>query len=100
MGTVDFVSAWSNLWAPIRSAAGGQFITILAMVGVALIVFSILGYFWQRRRGGGMSGMGNLLMPLILGAILAGPDVVIPILLWCAQTVVNVLVGVAGTLTG
>ena len=100
MGTVDFVSAWSNLWAPVRSAGNGQFITILAMVGVALIVFSIFSFFWQRRRGGGMNGVGSQLVPLILGGLLAGPDVVVPILLWCAQTVVNVLVGVAGTLTG
>ncbi|MGC0250429.1 hypothetical protein [Pseudactinotalea sp. Z1748] len=99
MGTVDFVSAWNNLWTPIRSAVGGQFITILAVIGVALIVLSLFQFFWQRRRGGGMNGLGSLTMPLILGALLVAPDVLVPTFLWCAQGVVNVFVALASTLT-
>lgn len=60
MGTVDFVGAWDNPWTPIRAAVGGQFVTILAMIGVGLIVFSLISFFWQRWRGGAASGLGTL----------------------------------------
>lgn len=99
MGTVDFVTSWTTLWTPIRNAVGGQVVTIIAVVGVALVVFSFISFLWRRRRGGGVAGMGSLVVPLTIGAILAGPDVVVPLLLHAAQAVVNVAVGVGNTLT-
>lgn len=98
MNQVDFVSGWEAVWGPLRSAIGGQVVTILAVVGVLIIVVAVLGHLWQRRKGGAFSTSHTLLVPVLVGAILCGPDVVVPILLNLLQSLINVVLGLVNSI--
>lgn len=96
MKKVDLVSGWNTLWGGISSNFSGLS-KVLAVIGVAIIVFSLVSHFWQRRRGGAMGGAGNLAVPLIIGALFAGPEVVIPLFLKLAEFVINVIIGLVSS---
>lgn len=94
---VDLRTPWNNVINGIAGTAGQNLLTLLAAVGVLILVFALLSFFWQRRKGGGMSGMGSLTMPIIIGGILAAPRVVIPILLWLIEVAVNFILGIVNS---
>lgn len=87
--TIDFAASWTKLWTTISGALGGLS-TLLAVVGMLLVVGGILGYVWERRKGQGSHQ--KLLWTILLGACLAGPTVTIPAILTLFDFVANVLV--------
>jgi hypothetical protein len=81
-------SDWTSFWSLISSASGmGGVIKLLAIVGVILAVGSLLTWLWEIRKSGGFKGDSvtkshhKLLFGFILGMILAGPNILIPVLL-------------------
>lgn len=98
MDNVDFVSGWDSLWGPIRSGGNGNLIVVASAIGVLLIIVAVLGFLWKKRKGGGGGAGASLGIPLTIGAILAGPNVVIPLLLRFAQFIVNIVIAVVNAL--
>ncbi|MFC8797322.1 hypothetical protein ACFT2C_06290 [Promicromonospora sp. NPDC057138] len=92
--TIDLDGSWDVLWGSVIGASGmGRLADLASVVGVAMVVVSIVGWIWQRRRRGGGGGRnGGLIVALIIGAILAGPNVLLPRLLWIADALVNAFV--------
>lgn len=88
---MDLVAGWNNLWGAV--SGGGKLGVILAAVGVAIIVFAVLSWLWKKRNGGGGGMSGFPWMMILLGAILAGPSVVIPLILMIAQVIINIVIG-------
>jgi len=81
-------SDWSSFWSTVSSASGmGGVIQLLAIVGVLLAVGSLLGWLWEVRKSGGFRGATakrshhKLVFGFILGMILAGPNIIIPVFL-------------------
>lgn len=89
--SIDFAGSWSKFWTAISGSLGGL-TTILSIVGMLLVVGGILGYIWERRKGGGGGGHSKLGWTILVGAILAGPNVVIPALLTLFDFAANVIV--------
>lgn len=96
--SIDLVSGWNTLWTPF-SSSNKALVTIITAVGVALIVFAILKFVWQRQKGQGV-GWQTLGWPLAAGAILAGPNLLIPLLLKIAQAVIDFVVKLLQLVTG
>lgn len=85
---VDLSGAWSTFWSAITSSIGPQLTNVLSVLGVALLVFSLAAYFWQRARN--KSGdPGKLMWAVVVGAVLSAPGVVFPILLSIVDIVAN-----------
>lgn len=82
-GSVDFTSQWNKL---ISAPWLSGLLSVLGVVGIAIVALSILGWVWKKRRGGG-GGSGFPIFPVIIGAILASPKFVIPVLLIILQWV-------------
>lgn len=90
---VNFRGAWNTFWASISGALGG-ITTLMAIIGTLMIVIAFVGWLWQKRKGGNMSGgAGGLLITLIIGAILASPGVLIPLVLGIFDFAANALIG-------
>ena len=47
---VDLSGAWSTFWNAITSSIGPQLTNVLSVLGVAIPVFNLAMYFWQRAR--------------------------------------------------
>lgn len=88
---VDLAGAWSGLYSRLTSAAEIQgLMTLVTWVGVGMVVFAIGKWAWSRRRGSAQSGA--LGWPILVGAILASPNAIIPSLLWLADLGANTVV--------
>jgi hypothetical protein len=85
---------WSDVWDPISSAFDGG-IKLLAIIGVCLAVFAILKWVWDRRKGGGGGGQGLIWMMLI-GATLAVPDIILPMILQLIDWIIEAVIALAG----
>ena len=94
--TLNLVTAWNTLWAQLTSWAPGLG-TILAVVGMIIIAVSVGKWFWDKRRGSGGGGFPT--MAVILGLLLAGPTVVIPVVLAIVQVLFSVVVSMIAWFT-
>lgn len=97
--TVNLKGGWETFWDAIT--AGFPTITnMMTIIGVILVVFALLKWAWDRRRGGGMGqGAQPLWGALIPGAILAAPDMLFPILLGILDLVINVVISLINAAT-
>lgn len=97
---VNLEGGWSGLWTAITNALPG-ITTLLTIVGVCLVAGAIIGFIMERRKGGGGFGGGQgsskLWWTLAGGAVLAGTNTVMPLLLKLADAVINFGIGVLGS---
>lgn len=99
-GEVNLHSGWATFWGAITAGFPG-ITTLMTVIGVALVVFALLKWAWDRRRGGGMGqGSQPLWGALIPGSILAAPSVLFPLLLGLLDWVANIAIQLAKTATG
>jgi hypothetical protein len=91
--TVNFASDWTSIDAALNSALGSSLITFLGVIGTILIIFSVVKYIWDKRRGGGGNHQ-HVMWTLLIGAILAVPAVVMPAVLTILDAIVNVFLKV------
>lgn len=88
LGVTEFQDGWSNFWSTLTDAVPGLE-PVMNIIGVILVVLSLLGYFWQHRKGsnwaGGTQGIWG---SLIIGALLLAPAVLFPILLGLADWII------------
>lgn len=93
--TVDLAGAWAGLWAKITAAAGiGDLVVFITWIGVGLVAFAIIKWAWTRRKGG--ASVGSVGWPLIVGAVLAAPNAVLPAILWLVDLLGNAVVNIFG----
>jgi len=93
---LNLLNAWNTLWAQITSWAPGLGL-ILAVVGLLIIVFFVGKWGWDKRRGNGGGGFPT--MALVFGLLLAGPTVVVPVILSILQVLFVVIVSGIGFFT-
>lgn len=85
--TVDLSAAWDSFWGPVSSAIGTSATTLLTVVGVVILIASIATYIFKKRQGG--ANTGGLFWAALIGAVLAAPAVLFPLLLQLADFVIN-----------
>lgn len=90
---VDFVGGFSTLWSALPNSA--TIGTVLAAIGVLIVIITVLPWLWQRRKGGLQGMNGFPWIAVVIAGICAGPQVVFPILLGLLGLVVNLLVAAA-----
>lgn len=93
MASVNLASGWSQVWGAVSSAIGSSGTNLLTAIGVIIAIGSVVSFLWERKKG----GQGNhhkVLYGLLFGALLAGPVVVIPILLTIADFAINIVLGI------
>lgn len=85
---------WKAVWSAVTAGTGNGLGTLLLSVGVILMVLALGKWLWDKRKGGG-GNSSALLWTAVVGAALAGPEVIFPIMLgivdWLIDTVVGIL---------
>ena len=97
-GTIDLAGSWNTAWTAI-SGPLGSFSSLLAVVGTLMVVFGVVGYIWERRRGGG-GNHSKLIYTIVIGAVLSAPGVVVPVLLTAIDFIVNALISLLSSTSG
>lgn len=107
-GQVDFSGSWQKFWGGLASATGFQSLsTLLGIIGLLVVVFAVVMYFFQKARGG-MGGMGGgggrangsgIMWAVVAGMMLSAPNFVIPFVLGIIDILANVIIGVAQKVT-
>lgn len=90
---IDLSSAWGGFWKTVTASWSGL-AGALTLIGVILVVFALVKWAWDRRRGGGMQGSAPLMGALVPGALLLAPQVIIPLLLWLIDALANIVVSI------
>lgn len=93
---LNLVTAWNTLWTQLTSWAPGLG-TFLAVAGLLVIVITVGKWLWDKRRGGGAGGFPT--MALIFGLLLAGPTIVVPVVLSIFQVLFAIVVSIIGWFT-
>ena len=93
LGGVDFLTSWQAVWGPAQTAIG-SFATFLGAIGVLMVVLGIFAYIWERRRSGSGGNHQKLIWTIAIGAILSTPGVIIPVILFLTDYVVNGFISV------
>ena len=93
MDTIDLESGFQTFWSAIPNSAGVA--TVLTAIGVLIILFTVVPWIWQRRKGGFQGMQGFPWMGVVFAAVLAGPQVVIPLLLRVLSLLTNLLIQLA-----
>jgi cell shape-determining protein MreD len=92
--SVDLSGGWSTFWNAVTSSAGTPLTGILSVLGVCVLVFTLASYFWQRARGQGHNDSGKLVWALAVGAVLAAPGVIFPLILGLMDMVANAVISI------
>jgi len=96
---INLAANWSSFWGKI-SGPLGPFLNLFALVGAILIAFGIVKWILDMRKGGGgMASHKKLIFTILIGAILAGPDIVIPVFLTIIDGAASPLVSILKSLT-
>ncbi|KQP01415.1 hypothetical protein [Leifsonia sp. Leaf264] len=98
---LDLKGAWDTFWTTISGTYSGSPIeTIVTCVGIGLIAFSVLKYFWDKRRGNaGIRGHSAIWWSLGFGALLTGPAATIPFVLGLLQVVIDIAMNLISSAT-
>jgi hypothetical protein len=86
--SVDLSGAWSTFWSAVTASAGAQLTNVLSVLGVAVLVFAVVGYLWQRARNVG-GDSSKLVWAVAIGATLAAPGVIFPLMLTLVDVIAN-----------
>lgn len=93
---LNLVTAWNTLWTQLTSWAPGIG-TFLAVLGILIVVAFLIKWGWSKRRGGGAGGFPT--MAVVIGLILAGPTIVVPVVLSIVQVLFAIAVSMLGWIT-
>lgn len=84
---VDLKGSWDTFWNAI-SGDVKSVLSLIAIIGAVIIVGAIITYFWNRKRGGDAS-TSALMWTVAVGALLAAPGAIIPLLLLLFDAIAN-----------
>jgi hypothetical protein len=87
---LDLKGAWTSLWSAINTGTFASIMTLLTWAGVILVVFAVLKWLWDKRRGGGGNSQ-SLIWTSVLGGALAAPNLLLPIVLGLIDMLVNTI---------
>lgn len=98
---VDFSGGWNTFWGAISGELGGV-TTLLTVIGMLMVLGSVLGYIWMKRRNANVKdGLSGVFIVMFVGAVLAAPGALIPLVLtivdWAANAVLALLQRLAGS---
>ena len=97
--TVDLVSAWNVFWNTVSGVITGPVQTTITVIGVGLILFSLVKYLWDKRRGNG-GKTSTIWWTLGFGGVLIAPTVLVPLLLSVLQWIINLVLKVVQPVWG
>jgi hypothetical protein len=92
---VNLSGQWNTLWGTLKQAVPGL-PTILGMLALILVVLAIVSWVWGRRRNITASNNQPLIGAIIVAAVFAAPDLVLPLLLTIVDGVANFVIRLAG----
>lgn len=96
---VNLAGGWGQFWSAIT---GGfpKITMIMTIIGVILVVFAIVKWAWDRRRGGLTGNHGHLWGSLIPGAVLVAPTVLLPLGLLLLDGIINMVISIIQSAAG
>lgn len=66
--------AWGQAKAVINGTVGSGFLNVLAGIGIVIILFAVIKFFWDKRRGNGANSKAMWFL-VACGAVLAAPTI-------------------------
>ena len=93
---VDLKGGWAKVWSAIGTALG-NLAGLLTAFGVIIVVFAVLKWLWDKRRGGGGQGNSTLGWAMGFGAILAAPGLLIPLTLGLVDVLINAVINIVNS---
>ncbi|MGL5825514.1 MAG: hypothetical protein ACRCYU_11980 [Nocardioides sp.] len=100
---VDLSGSWKTLYDAVSGPAG-PLLSLLAVVGVAIVVIALVKWAWERRRngfsGGGGRDSGAVWGALFVGVMLSAPTVLLPILLTVMDLIANGAISIWNSSSG
>ena len=97
-GDINLKDSWDTLWTSVTQGFG-KAPQIMTVIGLIVLVFALAKYFWDRRKNGSANAH-PVWSAIIVGGILAAPQVVFPVLLFVADGLANIGLALFQNATG
>lgn len=85
---VDLGGSWDTFWDAVSGPAG-PILSLMGIIGVAIVVLAFGKWAWDRRRQGGGGNTGGLWGALLIGVLLSAPSIIIPMVLSIFDIIAN-----------
>ena len=89
-GAINFARSWTTAWTAI-SDRSSSLSTVLVVIGAVAVVFAVVEYIRESRRGGG--SRRKLIYTLAVAIIFFAPGVVVPAILIAVDFIINTGLG-------
>lgn len=90
MGEVDLAEGFNRLWDAIPNS--GQVSVVMSIIAVIIVIITVVPWLWQRRKGGMNGFSGFPWIAVVIAGILAGPQLVFPLILNILSVILNLFV--------
>ena len=80
-GVTDFRGGFDNFWSTITDSMPGLE-TFMNIIGIILVLFAVISYLWQHRKGSNWGGGTNVMVgAAVFGAVMMAPGILLPLIL-------------------
>ena len=87
---IDLAGSWTTFWNSV-SGSLGSFSSFMAIIGMLIVIGAIFMHLWERKRSGQSPGYHKMIIALVIGGILAGPNIFIPVILTLADFIISAI---------
>ena len=87
---ISLKAGWDTVWGAVSGAWGSGLSNLLTAIGVVMVLAAVSKWAWDRRRGGGGGGGSSAVVwAMVIGGLLAAPQVIFPAVLTVVDWVLN-----------
>ena len=96
IAAVDFKTSWTTLWTSLKLTAGtGTLLGWLSIIGMLMVLFAVIRYILDRRKGQRGNHVG-LIITALIGVICYSPSTTIGWLLGLLDGAINIVIHAFG----
>lgn len=78
MDTIDFSGDWTDFWSRVHLGISSDAQKLISWIALAIVVYALWRWVWAKHKG---TQSGNVMWALLLGAVIAAPNLIVPAVL-------------------
>lgn len=78
MDTIDFSGDWAAFWSRVHLGINADAQQLISWLALGIVILALWRWVWAKHKG---SQPGNIVWALLIGALIAAPNLIVPAVL-------------------